>query len=136
MSMAHGLELRAPFVDHLLVEYVATLPGDLKLRRGRTKWALRRALESDLPPTSLRGRKRGLNPPLSRWLAEGAAPLIAELLSPDAIRRRGVLRPEAVSRLLAEHEAGRRDRSLHIWALLLLELWFRLRVDEPVLATS
>jgi asparagine synthase (glutamine-hydrolysing) len=129
MSMAHSLELRAPFVDHTLVEYVATMPGHLKLRNGTTKWALRQALAPELPPAVLKRPKRGLNPPLGAWLSDGAAPLIRELLSPDAVRGRGLFRPDAVVRLMAEQESGRRDRSLHIWALLVLELWFRMRVD-------
>jgi asparagine synthase (glutamine-hydrolysing) len=130
MSMAHSLELRAPFVDHELVEYVATMPAHLKLRGSTTKWALRQALGPDLPPPVLRRSKRGLNPPLGAWLAGGARPLVEELLSPEAIRSRGLFRPEAVARLLDEQQRGRRDRSLHIWALLVLELWFQRRVDS------
>jgi asparagine synthase (glutamine-hydrolysing) len=130
MSMRHGLELRAPFVDHKLVEYAATLPPDLKLRGSTTKWALREAMRPDLPPPVLDRRKRGLNPPLGAWLAGEARPLVRELLSPEAVRRRGLLRPEAVKTLISEQERGRRDRSLHIWALLVLELWFQRRVDR------
>jgi asparagine synthase (glutamine-hydrolysing) len=129
MSMAHSLELRAPFVDHHLVDYVGTLPIDVKFRNGTSKWALRQAFEQDLPPGVTRRRKRGLNPPLGAWLAGEAAPLVREFLSPDAVRRRGLLRPEAVASLLRDQRRGRRDRSLHIWALLVLELWFQRRVD-------
>jgi asparagine synthase (glutamine-hydrolysing) len=129
MSMAHSLELRAPFVDHKLIDYVATMPPDLKLRKGQTKWALRRALKQDLPTDVFQRRKKGLNPPLGSWLADGAAPLVDECLNPTAVRQRGVLRPEAVSALIRDQRRGWRDRSLHIWALLVLELWFRQRVD-------
>lgn len=129
MSMAHGLELRAPFVDHQLVEYVASMPARLKLRNGRTKWALRRALADELPDEVLTRRKRGLNPPLGAWLAGAAAPLMDEMLSPRAVRQRGLLEPSAVARLIAQQRSGRRDRSLHLWALLVLETWFRVRVD-------
>jgi len=135
MSMAHGLELRAPFVDHHLVEYVSTMPADLKLRNGTAKWALREALGNDLPEAVLRRPKRGLNPPLGAWLAGPAAPLVSELLSKDRIRRRGLFRPEAVDQLVQEQRRGRRDRSLHIWALLVLELWFQRRVDTFARAT-
>jgi asparagine synthase (glutamine-hydrolysing) len=130
MSMAHSLELRAPFVDRLLVDYVGTIPAGLKLHSGTSKWVLRQALGDLLPEHVLGGRKRGLNPPLAAWLAGDAKPLVRECLSPAAVRRRGVLRPQAVDGLIAEHESGRRDRSSHIWALLVLELWFQLRVDE------
>lgn len=129
MSMASGLELRAPFVDRALVEYALTMPPELKLRRATTKWALRQAFARELPGHVLSAGKRGLNPPVGAWLAGPAAPLVAELLSPRAVRRRGLLAPEAVSRLLTEQAHGRRDRSLHVWSLLALELWFRMRVD-------
>ena len=129
MSMAHGLELRAPFVDHRLVDYVATMPVDTKLRRGVTKWALREAFKADLPPIAVSKRKRGLNPPLGAWLRD-AEPLVRELLDPVALRRRGILKPEAVAGLLDEQRRGRRDRALHIWGLMVLEMWFRMRVDE------
>ncbi len=131
MSMAHGLELRAPYVDHHLVEYVGTLPVEMKIRGATTKWGLRQALAPELPPQVLGRAKRGLNPPLGAWLATGAKPLIDELLSPGAVRRRGLFRPDAVVRLLEAQRRGRRDLSLHVWALLVLELWFRRRVDAP-----
>ena len=128
MSMAHGLELRAPFADHRLVEYVGTMPASVKIRHGRQKWALREALRDDLPAGVLRRRKRGLNPPLGSWLTEGRG-LVDDLLSPRSVRARGLFEPRAVDALRAEHAAGRRDRSLHIWALMVLEMWFRRRVD-------
>jgi asparagine synthase (glutamine-hydrolysing) len=132
MSMAHGLELRAPFVDHLLADYVASIPSRFKLRNGVSKWVLRQALARELPPEVLRRPKRGLNPPLGAWLAGPLRPIVRDLLDPEAIRRRGFLRPDAVARLLEEQERGRRDRSLHIWSLLVLEEWFRRRVDVGI----
>jgi asparagine synthase (glutamine-hydrolysing) len=129
MSMAHSLELRAPFVDHRLIDYVATMPVDMKMRKGQSKWALRQALRHDLPSDVLERPKTGLNPPLGAWLENGAAPLVDECLNPSAVRQRGLLKPEAVSALVRDQRRGWRDRSLHIWALLVLELWFRQRVD-------
>jgi asparagine synthase (glutamine-hydrolysing) len=129
MSMAHGLELRAPFIDHMLVEYVASMPARLKLRRGVSKWVLRQALADVLPSAVLRRPKRGLNPPLGAWLKGPLAPVVRELLNREAVRRRGLFRPEAVERLLEEQARGRRDRALHVWALLILELWFQRRVE-------
>lgn len=130
MSMAHGLELRAPFVDHHLVEHVAAMRPNLKLRGGTTKWGLRRALADLIPERALRRPKRGLNPPLGAWLAGDAAPMVDELLDPAAVRSRDLVRPDAVRRLLLEQRRGWRDRSLHIWALMVLELWFRTCVDS------
>jgi asparagine synthase (glutamine-hydrolysing) len=132
MSMAHGLELRAPFVDHLLVDYVASMPAQFKLKNGVSKWALRQAFSNELPSELLRRPKRGLNPPLGAWLAGPLKGAVQELLNPNVVASRGLLRPEGVARLLDEQKRGRRDRSLHIWSLLVLELWFQRRVDVLV----
>jgi len=67
---------------------------------------------------------------LGAWLAKGGAPRVRELLNPDAIRRRGLFRPEEVTALLRDQDRGRRTRSLHMCALVVLKLWFRLRVED------
>jgi len=128
MSMAHGLEVRAPFVDHHLVDYVSALPADMKLRGRTSKWALRKAFAPELPQHVVRGTKRGLNPPLGEWLSRSGR-LLDDLLSKEAVAARGLFQWDAIRRLRGEHESGWRDRSLHLWALLVLEIWFRHRID-------
>ncbi len=123
MSMAHALELRLPFTDHRLVELAMATPAAHKLRGGRAKQVLRRALHDDLPREVLERPKLGLNPPLGIWLRGELAPLIERYLSPQAVRRAGWFAPQAVARLVDEFRAGRRDFSLHLWALLVLEQW-------------
>jgi asparagine synthase (glutamine-hydrolysing) len=125
MSMAHGLEVRAPFTDHRLVEHVAALPGSAKLRRGRSKAILRDAAGSHLPARPLAKRKVGFNPPLGVWLNGELAPLVASHLSREAVEARGLFRPEAVARLVDSLRSGRRDVSLHVWSLIVLEQWQR-----------
>jgi len=129
MSMAHALELRVPFTDHRLVEFALALPTRQKLRGRETKHLLRTALRPLLPEQTLRRSKLGLNPPLGRWLRGELAPLVDRYLSPDAVRQRGWFRPEAVARLCAEFTGGRRDFSLHLWGLLVLEEWARQYLD-------
>jgi len=129
MSMAHALELRVPFTDHRLVEFALALPAWQKLRGRETKHLLRVAMRSLLPGQTLNRAKLGLNPPLGRWLAAELAPLVDRYLSPDAVRRRGWFRPEVVARLRAEFSSGRRDFSLHLWGLLVLEEWARQYLD-------
>jgi asparagine synthase (glutamine-hydrolysing) len=129
MSMAHALELRAPFTDHKLVEFALQMPFSLKFRHGQQKWVLKRAMKPILPREVLRKRKLGLNPPLGAWLNSELQRLPNALLSEQALRKRGLFRPEAVKHLLETHASGRRDRSLHIWALVVLEIWFRMYVD-------
>ena len=129
MSMAHALELRLPFTDHRLVEFALRLPAGQKLRGRETKRLLRAAMRPLLPPKTLHRSKLGLNPPLGRWLRGELAPLIDRYLSPDSVRQRGWFRPEAVARLREEFTSGRRDYSLHLWSLLVLEEWARQYLD-------
>jgi asparagine synthase (glutamine-hydrolysing) len=137
MSMAHALELRLPFTDHRLVEFALHLPSNQKLHGNETKRLLRSAMRRLLPEKTLRRSKLGLNPPLGRWLRRELAPLMDSYLSPEAVLRRGWFRPEAVTRLREEFRSGRRDYSLHLWGLLVLEEWARQYLDgvhqaEPV----
>ncbi len=130
MSMAHSLEVRLPFTDHRLVELAMRLPPETKLRGRESKYLLRQAVRSLLPPEVLARPKLGLNPPLGIWLRGELVPLLDRYLSPEAVRQRGWFRPEAVTQLLAEFRAGRRDYSLHLWSLLVLEEWCRQYLDR------
>jgi asparagine synthase (glutamine-hydrolysing) len=129
MSMAHALELRLPFTDHRLVELAMRTPAALKLEGGPSKLVLRRAMRDVLPREVLARPKLGLNPPLGIWLRGELAPLLERYLSPEAVRRAGWFQPQAVARLVNDFRAGRRDFSLHLWALLVLEQW-RVQVLE------
>lgn len=130
MSMAHGLEVRLPFTDHKLVELAMRLPARLKLRGSQTKHILRTAMRPRLPAQILQRSKLGLNPPLGIWLRGELAPLIDQHLSPVAVRRTGWFRPEAVAQLIGDFRSGRRDYSLHLWALLVLEQWRRQVLEQ------
>lgn len=130
MSMAHSLEVRLPFTDHKLVEFAMRLPAHLKLRGREAKYLLRRAVGSLLPPEILTRAKLGLNPPLGLWLRGELAPLLEAYLSPQAVAQRAWFEPRAVSQLLHDFRAGRRDYSLHLWSLLVLEQWCRRHLDR------
>ncbi len=125
MGMAHALELRLPFTDHRLVEFSMRVPAELKLRGRHTKFLLREAVRPLLPAEILERPKLGLNPPLGMWMQREMAPLMERYFSGEAVRRRGWFRPEAVARLREEFRSGRRDYSLHLWALVVLEEWAR-----------
>jgi asparagine synthase (glutamine-hydrolysing) len=125
MSMAHGLEVRAPYTDHRLVEHVFSLPGSSKLQRGRSKAILRAATASRLPERPVEKRKLGFNPPMGLWLNRDLAPLLDSHLSREQVEARGLFRPEAVEQLVGDLRGGRRDVSLHVWSLIVLEQWQR-----------
>jgi asparagine synthase (glutamine-hydrolysing) len=131
-SMAHSLELRSPFLDHEVVALGLALPDSLKTRGLEGKVALRRAFAADLPPEIADRGKTGFGVPLGRWFRSDLRDLARELLSRD----RGWFRPEAVRRLLEEHESGRADHGHRLWCLLMLELWVREHVEAPVLVTA
>jgi asparagine synthase (glutamine-hydrolysing) len=128
-SMAASLEVRAPFLHHPLVEYVAGLPAEMKLRGLATKRVLKRALSDRLSPEILRRRKRGFNIPLARMMHGALRPLLERALEPGRVARQGLLRPAAVTALLREHLDRRRDNGRALWSLLMLQLWHSRHFD-------
>ena len=127
-SMQASLEARAPFLDHQLAEFAATIPFNLKLKGSRTKHILKEAARGLLPDEIIERKKHGFGVPLGAWLRRDIAPVRDILLSRRA-RERGLLQMSVVERLISEHETGRRDHSRQLWALLTLEEWQRQFVD-------
>jgi asparagine synthase (glutamine-hydrolysing) len=130
MSMANSLEVRAPFTDYRLLEFAMQVPQRMKVRNMTTKWITRQAMQNILPQEVLGKKKMGFNPPLPQWINGELRPVIKEFLSPAAIERRGIFRPDAVQSLLRDHEENRRDNALKIWALLMIEVWQRMYLDK------
>ena len=129
-SMAHSLELRSPFLDHHVLELGLSLPERLKTSGREGKQALRRAFARDLPPLVAGGGKRGFGIPLAEWFRGALRDLARELLLGEHARDRGWFRPDAIERLLAEHEAGRADNGHRLWTLAMLELWLQAHVES------
>jgi asparagine synthase (glutamine-hydrolysing) len=124
-SMLVSLESRVPLLDHVLVEFVASMPSRFKLRGGTGKYLLKRAMADLLPSEILQRRKMGFGVPIGRWFRKELAGYTREILLDDVTRRHGLVNPAAVERILEDHRSGRGDRSGQIWALLCLELWCR-----------
>lgn len=133
MSMASSVEVRVPFLDRELAEFVAwNVPPALKLKgflRPTTKYLFRRAMRDILPAEVLRQPKAGFAAPVDYWLAHDLKSMVDDLLSPSQIRRRGLFRPEVVQRHVDEHRAGRHDWSMQLWQFLTLELWMQQFLD-------
>jgi asparagine synthase (glutamine-hydrolysing) len=132
VSMAVSLEARVPLLDHVLMEYVATVPSSLKLRAGTGKYLLKRAMADYLPAEILDRRKMGFGVPLGAWLRGELRDYAHDVLLSKAARERGVFRISEVERLLRVHDSGRRDWSARLWALMCFELWMREWVDRGV----
>jgi asparagine synthase (glutamine-hydrolysing) len=126
MSMAHGLESRVPLADQRLIELLARVPSNLKVRGFETKRLLRRCMAGKLPPATVSRKKLGFNPPMGVWLNTTLRPLVEDWLSPAAVRAAGCFEPEPIQRMIEDHRASRRDCTWHLWALIQFEQWRRL----------
>jgi asparagine synthase (glutamine-hydrolysing) len=122
-SMANSLELRVPFTDTRLVEFMARVPLSAKTKGFRLKYLLKKAMADRLPPEVLNGPKRGFQVPLARWQEKELKAFTAEALSPRAVKEAGILSPEGVRKMLAEHASGRRNLYDRIHAASVFHLW-------------
>lgn len=134
-SMAHGLECRAPLLDHVLAEYVAALPFHLKIDGSERKAILKRAVAGRLPAEIVARRKKGFSIPLKNWFQGRSDELLRETLLSSRARQRGYFEPTAVEALIDDHAHGRANHQAPLFSLLMLELWHTLWIDAPQAAT-
>jgi asparagine synthase (glutamine-hydrolysing) len=129
MSMAASAEVRVPLLDDELVALSGRIPPELKLHGLTRKYVFKRSMEGVLPPAIVNRPKAGFGAPLRSWLVGDLEPMLADLLSPAAVKARGLFDPAEVTRLMAANRAGNEDNALRLWALLTLELWQRTFLD-------
>ena len=130
MAMAHSLEVRVPFVDHVLVEAIFPIPQRVKIGPWwQPKRLLRRALKPRLSADHLQAPKRGFVGPTAAWLRNELRPMLTDELSPERQRRLGYFEPAKVQTLLDEHLTGRQNWQRILWALLCFSTWHRLYVE-------
>jgi asparagine synthase (glutamine-hydrolysing) len=122
-SMAHGLEVRVPFLDHRVVEHALALPAQRKLRGRRAKPALLDVFGSFLPAAVRRRRKAGFDAPLTTWLRGPLRELVRDGLHPSRVAATGMLDPGPVAALVDAHERGTADHAGRIWSLLVFTDW-------------
>ena len=131
-SMAVSLEARVPLLDHKLVEFAASLPQNMKVKGLARKYLLKKVSERWLPPEIIHRKKQGFPMPVSLWLRNEARPFVRDVLSPSALRRRGLFNPVFVEKLIEQHERGFADNSSLLWGLMSVELWQRVFMDSRV----
>jgi asparagine synthase (glutamine-hydrolysing) len=134
MSMASSVEVRVPFLDRELAEFVAwNIPPNMKLKgllRPTTKYIFRKAMRDILPREVLQQPKAGFAAPVDYWLAHDLKEMVDDLLSPRQLRQRGLFQPAEIQRYIDQHRSGRQDWSMQLWQFLTLELWMKTFLDS------
>jgi len=130
MSMANSLEVRCPFLDHRLATLAASIPHNWKIRDGKGKRIFLDAVGDRLPPRLLARHKMGFDLPLATWLRGSLRSLLWESLTSRQFLDRGFVSEDFLRQLLEEHQAQRRNNSHTLWALLMLDMWFR-DLEQP-----
>jgi asparagine synthase (glutamine-hydrolysing) len=125
--------VRPPLLDHVLLEFAATVPSRYKVHGRTKKWMLRKVAERRLPPEILQRGKRGFSVPLSQWMRQQLKPMIEAQLSPARLQQLGIFSPTYVRGLLDEHFSGRADHENKIWSLFVFSLWHRTFIENSVM---
>lgn len=136
MSMAVSLETRVPLLDHKLIEFVTRIPASMKMRGATTKHIFKRAINDLVPQALLNRPKQGFGVPVQQWINQELRSYIRDVLRDNKTRSRGYFNKRYVDVLFDEHERGRRDHSMQIWSLFMLELWHRTFMDNAPAASS
>ena len=121
--MAHSLEVRAPFLDVNLVEYVSQLPYELKLRGTQTKYILKKALQGILPHDILHRKKKGFGIPIAVWLKNELKGEMLRTLDPSKIKKEGLFNPNFIQKLVQDHLSGQKNNRKPLFTLLMFEWW-------------
>ena len=122
-SMSHSVEARVPFLDHEVVEFCATIPPRLKMKRLYEKHILREAMRGVLPGEIRRRRKHGLRVPVEQWMRDDLPAFAEELLSERSLRDKGYFEPRAVRTLLDRHRGRAGHFGQQLLAVLAVQLW-------------
>ncbi len=124
LSMAHSVEIRSPFLDYRLVEFAATVKGDIKIRNGSVKDILKNSLKTLLPEDIIKRPKEGFVLPVFDWMVEKLKDFCLDVLSEKRLRRHGFLNNDAVKDLLGKYYSGDRGSAARVWNLMMFQIWW------------
>jgi len=131
LSMAWSLEMRVPYLDHELVEFVATIPGTFRSKPEEMKYLLKRTLTRILPPEVIYRKKGGFSLPYGSWLRNELRDWVHHTLSRERVKARGYFDADFVSSLMREYyEEGKAEHTYRLWSLLMFELWHQIYLDD------
>lgn len=128
-SMANSLEARSPFLDHKVIEFAASLPENLKMKRMETKSLLKKVAARLVPREVIYRKKMGFGVPIGHWFRTSMKDFVRGVLLSEKSLTRGIIRPEMMKKYVEEHINSERDYTHQIWTLLMLELWFQRFID-------
>jgi asparagine synthase (glutamine-hydrolysing) len=129
-SMAHSLEARVPFLDHVLVETVFRIPASARTKAGDLKYLFKRAIADLLPDPLLAGRKRGFVIPLKLWLRRELSPIVHRLLNPERLRQQGLFHERFYEEFARPHLEERADFTWQVWSALMFQLWHVVFIEQ------
>lgn len=124
LSMAHSIELRSPYLDYRLIELANRLPGRLKIKDGVTKYVHKLAMRQLIPKELTERPKEGFVQPIYDWMRHRLKAWVEATLSPWRLARHGLIQPERVKEILAEHYSGQADHSAQLWNLICFQVWY------------
>jgi asparagine synthase (glutamine-hydrolysing) len=126
-AMAVSLESRAPLLDHRVVEFAWSMPFDLKVRDGQSKWLLRQVLYRHVPRALIERPKMGFEVPIGLWLRGALRDWAAALLDPARLKREGYFDPDRVNGVWQQHLSGRWNHGLALWNVLMFQAWLEVQ---------
>jgi len=129
-SMANSLEGRSPFLDHKLMEFVASLPAKYKMKGLIKKYILKKAIKNLIPKKNIHRRKMGFGMPVGKWFRGELKDSLSETLLSKTSLERGYFKPESIKLMVKKHLLGQADHSMQLWSLLMLELWHMRYIDR------
>jgi asparagine synthase (glutamine-hydrolysing) len=132
MSMAHGLEVRVPFLDKKIVEFAARIPFEYKIRGLTSKYILKKTFARYLPKKILKQRKQGFTIPISAWLRDDLGNMASKILMSKSLEKRDLFEKRQLQWMLEEHRRGKQELGHRIWSLVVFEIWARLYLDEKI----
>lgn len=136
MGMAEGVEIRVPFLDNDLVEFVSKIPPHFKMKGQETKYILKKVAERYLPREVIYRDKTGFGAPVRKWVTKDLSNMIEQKLSAQNLRKRGIFSPSRVESLIERNKEQKVDASYSIWALLAIHSWLEQFIDGDKLKHS
>ncbi|MBI4619836.1 MAG: asparagine synthase (glutamine-hydrolyzing) [Desulfobacterales bacterium] len=124
LSMAHSVEIRSPFLDYRLVEFVATVPGSMKIKNGNVKDILKKTVDDLLPQGITNRPKEGFVLPVFEWMVEKLKGYSMSVLSEERLKRHNLFNPEVVGNIMQSYHSGNRSNAGRVWNLMMFQVWW------------